>query len=79
MLDGILIGAGDARYLGLTGLVNLAVFAPLLLIVALTGVSGAAGLAWLSASWFIGYLAARFATLALRARGTDWMVAGAAV
>ncbi len=79
VLDGILIGAGDARYLGLTGLVNLAVFAPLLLIVALTGVSGAAGLAWLSASWFIGYLAARFATLALRARGTDWMVAGAAV
>ena len=30
VLDGVLIGAGDARYLALAGLVNLAVYAPVL-------------------------------------------------
>ncbi|MEA9986111.1 MATE family efflux transporter [Subtercola sp. RTI3] len=33
VLDGVLIGAGDARYLALSGLVNLALYAPLLLLV----------------------------------------------
>ncbi|MGV8024886.1 MATE family efflux transporter, partial [Mycobacterium kansasii] len=30
VLDGVLIGAGDARYLALAGLINIVVYAPLL-------------------------------------------------
>ncbi len=60
---------------------NLAVFVPL----ALgrcggrmpRGSPGAASLAWLTASFAIGYLAARAVTLSLRARGSAWMVTGA--
>jgi len=76
VLDGVLIGAGDAKYLALTGILNLLAYLPLLGIVAWTGVDGPWGLAWLAASWFIGYLLARLATLAWRARGTHWMRVG---
>ncbi len=78
VLDGVLIGAGDARYLAWTGLVNLAVFAPLAVWVVAVAPTGAAGPAWLMAAFAIGYLAARAVTLSLRARGTAWMVTGAA-
>jgi putative MATE family efflux protein len=81
VLDGVLIGAGDARYLAWTGLVNLAVFVPLALgsvwWADAAGLSGAAALAWLTGSFAIGYLAARAVTLSLRARGVRWMVTGA--
>ncbi|HEU4758209.1 MAG TPA: MATE family efflux transporter, partial [Agromyces sp.] len=81
VLDGVLIGAGDARYLAWTGLVNLAVFVTLALGTVwwadAAGLPGAASLAWLTASFAIGYLAARAVTLSLRARGTRWMVTGA--
>ncbi|MFD4422383.1 MATE family efflux transporter [Agromyces sp. NPDC058484] len=80
VLDGVLIGAGDARYLAWTGLVNLAAFVPLALGTVrwadAAGLAGAAALAWLTASFAIGYLAARGVTLGLRARGTAWMVVG---
>jgi Na+-driven multidrug efflux pump len=66
VLDGVLIGAGDARYLALTGVVNLAVYLPLLLLAQnATGVWAAFG---------IGYLAARAVTLGLRARTDRWLV-----
>ena len=81
VLDGVLIGAGDARYLAWTGLVNLAAFVPLALGVVwwadASGVPGAAALAWLTAAFAIGYLAARAVTLSLRAHGSAWMVTGA--
>ncbi|WP_136708381.1 MATE family efflux transporter [Agromyces sp. H66] len=77
VLDGVLIGAGDARYLAWTGLVNLAVFVPLALWVVAVAPAGAAGPAWLMAAFALGYLAARAATLSWRARGTAWMVTGA--
>jgi len=81
VLDGVLIGAGDARYLAWTGLVNLAVFVPLALGVVwwadASGAPGAAALAWLTAAFAIGYLAARAVTLSVRARGASWMVTGA--
>ncbi|MDQ0894215.1 MATE family efflux transporter [Agromyces ramosus] len=77
VLDGVLIGAGDARYLAWTGLVNLAAFVPLALGVVAVAPAGAAGPAWLMAAFAIGYLAARAVTLALRARGSAWMVVGA--
>ena len=77
VLDGVLIGAGDARYLALTGLVNLAAFVPLAGLVLLFAPSGAAGLAWLMAAFVFGFLGARAVTLSLRARGTRWVHLGA--
>ena len=83
VLDGVLIGAGDARYLAWTGLVNLAAFVPLAFGVVWwadasgADVPGALALAALTAAFAIGYLAARAVTLSLRARGAAWMVTGA--
>lgn len=79
VLDGVLIGAGDARYLALTGVINLAVFVPLASAAVAWGGQGTAGLAWLSAAFAFGYLGARAVTLGLRARGRRWMRAGATV
>lgn len=78
VLDGVLIGAGDARYLALAGLVNLAVYLPLLAAVAWSGTAGGAGLGWLWAAFAVGYMAARAVTLGLRARSDRWMVLGSA-
>lgn len=76
VLDGVLIGAGDARYLALAGVVNLAVYVPMLVAVAVSGMSAAAGLVWLWAAFALGYMAARALTLGLRARSDRWMVLG---
>jgi putative MATE family efflux protein len=73
VLDGVLIGAGDAKYLALTGLVNLAAYLPLLAIVLMSG----AGIAWLWAAFGIGYIGARAVTLGLRAKGNKWIISGA--
>ena len=76
VLDGVLIGAGDAKYLAIAGVVNLAVYVPLLLAVAGSGASGAAGLGWLWAAFGLGYMAARAVTLGARAKSDRWMVLG---
>lgn len=76
VLDGVLIGAGDARYLAIAGVANLVVYLPLLLAVAGSAASGAAGLLWLWAAFSLGYMAARAVTLGLRARTDRWMVLG---
>ena len=72
VLDGVLIGAGDARYLSMAGLLVTLVYTPLALAVRSTG----AGLAWLWAAYGV-WIAARALTLWLRARGTAWMRIGA--
>ncbi|MET4637850.1 MATE family efflux transporter [Mycetocola sp. 2940] len=77
VLDGVLIGAGDARYLALTGILNVAVFVPLALWVLMAAPSDAMGLSLLTAAFAIGYLGARAVTLGLRARTTAWMRTGA--
>ncbi len=71
VLDGVLIGAGDGRYLAWAGLVNLAVFAPLALAVGWWG----GGLVWLWAA-FVAFMVMRMLTLLLRARGDSWLVLG---
>lgn len=72
VLDGVLIGAGDGRYLAYAGLVTLAVFAPLALSVMWAG----GGLPWL---WwaFSAFMVARMVTLVLRERSRRWVVLGA--
>ncbi|MEC5181998.1 MATE family efflux transporter [Arthrobacter sp. CG_A4] len=77
VLDGVLIGAGDAKYLAIAGVVNLAFYLPLLLAVRFSGVDGGAGLLWLWAAFSLGYMLARALTLGLRARTDRWMVLGA--
>ncbi|QEW04582.1 MATE family efflux transporter [Microbacterium lushaniae] len=76
VLDGVLIGAGDARYLALAGALNLVVFIPALVVVAALGVTGAAGIAWLAAAFSGAYMLARLATLGWRVRGRTWMTVG---
>lgn len=76
VLDGVLIGAGDARYLALTGLVNFAVFVPFAVAIVLWSPGGSRGLALLMLAFMFGYLGARAVTLGLRARSTAWLVTG---
>jgi putative MATE family efflux protein len=77
VLDGVLIGAGDAKYLALAGVLNLVPYLPALLLVGALHPTGAAGLAWLAVAFFGVYMLARLATLGLRVRGAAWMTAGA--
>ncbi|KQQ67327.1 MATE family efflux transporter [Microbacterium sp. Leaf320] len=76
VLDGVLMGANDARYLALAGVLNLLPFLPALWIIAATGVDGAAGLIWLAVSFFGVYLLARLGTLGWRVRSGRWISAG---
>jgi putative MATE family efflux protein len=73
VLDGVLIGAGDARYLAIAGVLNLVPFVPALVMVAVLHPAGAAGLAWLALAFFGVYMLARLATLGWRVRGHTWM------
>lgn len=79
VLDGVLIGAGDGRYLAWGGVVVLAVFAPLVwLTLAVTASAPATvGLSWLWVAFGVGFMATRAVVLLHRARGTRWLVAGA--
>ncbi len=72
VLDGVLIGAGDQDYLAIAGLATLAAFGAAAAAVVTTG-SGLVAL-WLA---YCTWMAARFATLTMRARGTRWLVTGA--
>jgi putative MATE family efflux protein len=72
VLDGVLIGAGDARYLAVAGLGTMAVFVPCAVAV-LAFDLGLTGL-W----WAMGvFMLARMAFLSARAYGTHWLVTGA--
>ncbi|WP_245581295.1 MATE family efflux transporter [Propionicicella superfundia] len=74
VLDGVLIGAGDVRYLALASLVNLVVYLPLVALVVSTG----AGLVWLWLA-YVGLTLSRLVTLGVRARGDAWLRLGAEV
>jgi Na+-driven multidrug efflux pump len=73
VLDGVLIGAGDGRYLAWGGLVVLAVFAP----VALVTVAVVPDLLWLWVVFGVTFMGSRAVVLLHRAHGTRWMVTGA--
>lgn len=83
VLDGILIGAGDGKYLALTGVLNVAMFLPLLGFASTVrwdfdGVN-LGGLVMLQVAFSVGYIGARALTLGLRSRGNTWMVPGESV
>jgi len=71
VLDGVLIGAGDAVYLAWAQLVTLALFAPAAWLV------GGRGLVWLWLAFAVFFMGGRAITLILRARSDRWMRLGA--
>jgi Na+-driven multidrug efflux pump len=73
-LDGVLIGAGDGRYLAWAGVITLATYVPLALLV-LAADGGLVALWWA----FNAFLLARLVTLVVRWRGDQWLVTGAAL
>ena len=79
MLDGILIGAGDNRYLAVAGVITLVPLIPLLLIIGWwtpSGLSPADQLTPLLATWVAlagVFMAARAATTTWRVRRNSWM------
>ncbi len=72
-LDGVLIGAGDGRYLAWAGVVTLVVFVPMAALVQAAD-AGLVALWWA----FGGFMVARLVTLVWRWRGDQWLVLGAA-
>jgi putative MATE family efflux protein len=73
VLDGVLIGAGDGRYLAWAGLVVLIGFAP----AAWLAVSVGGTLAWLWLAFGVAFMGGRGVVLLARATGDDWMRLGA--
>ncbi|MFD3696723.1 MATE family efflux transporter [Streptomyces sp. NPDC058646] len=72
VLDGVLMGAGDGRYLAWAMLLTLAVFVPAALLVPALG-GGLTTLWWAMTLMML----VRMVTLQLRARSGRWLVAGA--
>lgn len=76
VLDGVLMGAGDAKYLAVAGVLNLVPYLPALVALWLLRPEGAGGLAWLAVCFFGVYMLARLATLGWRIRRPEWVSAG---
>ncbi len=72
VLDGVLIGAGDGRYLARAGLVTLVVYAPVVLVLA----ASSAGLVAIWVAFSAVFMGARLVVLVRRARGDAWLVTG---
>ncbi|MGW9021549.1 MATE family efflux transporter [Leucobacter chromiiresistens] len=76
VLDGVLMGAGDARYLAWTSLANLGAYLPVLWALTVLVPAGAGGLIALTAGFALVFMAARAATLGFRAAGDGWVRLG---
>ncbi len=76
VLDGVLMGAGDVRYLALAGVLNLVPYLPALAVLWIVHPTGMPGLMWLAVCFFGVYMLARFATLGWRVRRPEWVGAG---
>jgi Na+-driven multidrug efflux pump len=74
VLDGILIGAGDMRYLAWAMAGSFIAFLPVAAVVYATGLG--VGWLWAALAWF---MVARLVSLGVRFRGSAWLVTGAAI
>ena len=72
VLDGLLIGAGDLRYLAGAMLVSFVAFLPFAVAVPVLGL----GIGWLWTALFV-FMVARMVTLGVRWAGRGWAVTGA--
>ncbi len=77
VLDGVLIGAGDGRYLAWAGIVVLAGFAPVALLAVHAAATPTAGLLALWTGFGAVFIGGRAVALLLRARTDRWLVVGA--
>ena len=77
VLDGVLIGAGDGKYLAWGGLAVFAVFAPIAVVVPALGHGVVSGLVWLWVAFGLVFMGGRAVVLLHRARGDRWLVTGA--
>ncbi len=73
VLDGVLIGAGDGRYLARAGVLTLVAYAPVALVLAATS----AGVVAIWVAFSAVFMGARLVVLLHRSRGDAWMVTGA--
>lgn len=73
LFDGVLIGAGDGPYLARAMTLTLVVYAPLVLVVDRFAPTGVTGLAWLWASFTVGFMGVRALTLWWRERSDAWL------
>ncbi len=76
VLDGVLIGAGDGRYLAWAGTLVTVVFVPLALLT-VTVSDGRPGLVWLWVTFGFAFIGGRALVLVRRARSGRWLVVGA--
>ena len=80
VLDGVLIGAGDGRFLAWAGVVSLVAYLPFVLAVRQLAPRGAGheseALVWLWVAYG-GFMLARMLTLVLRVRSDAWIRTGA--
>lgn len=76
VLDGVLIGAGDGRYLAVTALAQLVAYLPLVAAIVGAAPRGTAGLVWLWIAFASGWMAVRGTFLGLRERSEAWLVTG---
>ncbi len=75
VLDGVLIGAGDAVFLAWAQLASLALFAPAAAVILAVGAEP--GLVWLWLAFGALFMGTRATTLLVRAHGQRWMRLGA--
>lgn len=76
-LDGVLIGAGDGRFLAVAGIVQLLAFAPVAVVIGWLGPRGTPGLVLLWIAFAGGWMAIRAVMLGRRAHTDAWLVTGA--
>jgi putative MATE family efflux protein len=77
VLDGVLIGAGDGRYLAIASVVQTAAFVPVAVAIGRWGPDGTEGLVWLWIALAGGWMTARAVLLGARERSDAWLVTGA--
>lgn len=76
VLDGVLMGAGDARYLAIVSLGALVLYLPLLFTMSRVTPEGAPALLAITLSFTLGLMLIRALTLTLRARSGRWITLG---
>jgi Na+-driven multidrug efflux pump len=82
VLDGVLIGAGDGRYLALAGVIVLGGYAPVVLLASqlapsTSGSGSGAVVTWVWVVFCAVFMGGRLVTLMRRSAGDAWLVVGA--
>ena len=77
VLDGVLIGAGDGRFLAWAAVAQTALYVPAAIAIGLWGPDGRAGLVWLWIAFAGGWMVVRAVVLRRRERADQWLVTGA--